>query len=79
MVVLINHINQNINVQFFVELEAAKKAGLLTTLIKREKNSLDSNDNPKSYNIISTFLDISFSEPTKRKKEDEPAEDSEVC
>lgn len=60
------------------ELKAAKEAGLIVILIKREGNAEIPEEVAEQFNCISSFLDISFDNTNKRKNEEE-VDGTEVC
>lgn len=58
------------------EAEAAKTAGIVSVLVKREGNDDIPEEVVKAFPVVSDFKEIVFENPAKRKNEDEtvPAE-----
>lgn len=61
----------------FAEAKAAKSAGFSTALVAREGNPKLPEES-KEFTVISSFKEITFENPAKRKITDEPAV-TEVC
>lgn len=75
---MLRKVNNCIFFFFFVEAEAAKSAGVVSVLVKREGNEEIPEEAAKAFPTVSSFKEIVFENSAKRKNEDETVP-AEVC